>query len=138
MSTTARLAGRLHLVMVPSADQQRSVAFYEALGFEKRVDFPFGEGHRWLELYPPDGTAGIALTAAAPGATGVQTGLILTTDDIDAAHAQLRAGGADVDAAVAREGAPTAIRIGADEIVGPFPPMFYVRDPDGNALMIVG
>ena len=138
MSTTAIGLGRLHLVMVPTADQARSVAFYEDLGFEKRVDFPFGDGHRWLELYPPDGSAGIAPTAAAPGGAGVQTGIILTTGDIDAAHAQLRAAGVDVDGEIAREGAPATIRIGADSIVGPSPAMFYLRDPDGNAVMVVG
>jgi catechol 2,3-dioxygenase-like lactoylglutathione lyase family enzyme len=136
--TTASLIGRVHLVMVPSADQDGSIAFYESLGFEKRVDFPFGDGHRWLELYPPDGTAGIALIPSADGATPVQTGLILTTADIDATHAELRARGVDADPAIARPGAPAQIRIGAAELVGPQPPMFYVRDPDGNALMIVG
>jgi hypothetical protein len=43
----------------------------------------------------------------------------------------------DVDAAVARPGAPATIRMGAVELVGPEPPMFYVRDPDGNTLMII-
>ena len=66
----------------------------------------------------------------------MQTGLIVTTDDIDATHAELQAGGIDVDAAVAREGAPRSITLGAAEVVGPTPPMFYLRDPDGNALLL--
>jgi catechol 2,3-dioxygenase-like lactoylglutathione lyase family enzyme len=137
VSTTASRISQINLVMIPSTDQDRSIEFYEVLGFEKRSDFAFGEGYRWVELYPPSGTAGIALAPGAGEATGVQTGIILTTDDIDATHAQLQSTGIDVDAAVAREGAPVEIRVGAAELVGPVPPMFYVRDPDGNALLIV-
>jgi catechol 2,3-dioxygenase-like lactoylglutathione lyase family enzyme len=139
MSTTAIRIDKLHLVMIPSADPDRSIAFYERLGFEKRVDGPFGDGERWVELYPPAGETGLAFAPAAGGAgTGVQTGIILATDDIDATHAQLQEAGLDVDDAVARVGAPTEIRLGTAAIVGPTPPMFFVRDPDGNALLIVG
>jgi catechol 2,3-dioxygenase-like lactoylglutathione lyase family enzyme len=61
----------------------------------------------------------------------------LNTDDIDATHAELRALGVDVDESVARVGVPAKIRIGAVEMAGPVPPMFYFRDPDGNSLLIV-
>jgi catechol 2,3-dioxygenase-like lactoylglutathione lyase family enzyme len=135
--TTTRI-GQIQLIMIPSTDQDRSVAFYEALGFEKRADFPWRDSYRWIELYPKTGTAGLALVPPQAGdPTGVQTGIILHADDIDAAHAELRAGGVDVDAGVAREGAPTSIRLGAIEMVGPVPPMFWFRDPDGNRLLIV-
>ena len=69
--------------------------------------------------------------------TSVQTGIILNTDDVDAAHAQLQSSGVDVDAQVARTGAAVRIRIGAVELAGPTPPMFYFRDPDGNTLLMV-
>ena len=110
---------RIQLVAIPSTDQDRSVAFYEMLGFEKRNDGPWGDGHRWVELYPPNAPTGIALVP--PGPT----------------HAELRALGVDVDESVARVGAPTRIRIGAVEMAGPVPPMFYFRDPDRNSLLIV-
>jgi catechol 2,3-dioxygenase-like lactoylglutathione lyase family enzyme len=129
---------RLQLVVVPSADQDRSVAFYESLGFEARNEGPFGDGFRWVEVYPPGGTAGIALVPPRPGeAAGVQTGIILNTQDIDAAHAELRAAGVDVDPEIARVGSPVEIRIGAAELSGPVPSMFYLRDPDGNSLLVV-
>jgi len=131
------MISQIQLVMVPSTDQDRSIEFYEALGFETRVDAPFGEGHRWVEIYPPGASTGIALVPAAPGETGVQTGIIAWTDDVDATHAELRSRGVDADAEVARPGAPAKIRMGAVELVGPEPPMFYLRDPDGNALMII-
>jgi catechol 2,3-dioxygenase-like lactoylglutathione lyase family enzyme len=129
---------RLQLVLVPSNDQDRSIEFYEALGFERRNDIPWGDGYRWVEAYPTGGTAGIALVPPQHAdSTGVQTGIILNTDDIDAAHAEMQAGGVDVDPEVARVGAPAAIRIGAVELVGPVPPMFWFRDPDGNSLLMV-
>ena len=126
MSTTKSRIGTISLVAVPATDQDRSIEFYEALGFEKRTDIPFGDEYRWVEVYPPSGTTGIALAPPRPGVdrTGVETGIILTTDDIDATHAQLQAGDVDVDAEVSRMGDPV-------------PPMFWFRDPDGNSLMIV-
>jgi catechol 2,3-dioxygenase-like lactoylglutathione lyase family enzyme len=143
MTMTANRISQIQLVMIPSTDQTRSVAFYEALGFEVRNDIPWGDGHRWVELYPPAGTAGIALVppepdeAAEPGSMGVDTGIILNTDDIETTHGVLRSGGVDVDAQVARPGAPEEIRIGAVRIAGPTPPMFWFRDPDRNRLLVV-
>jgi catechol 2,3-dioxygenase-like lactoylglutathione lyase family enzyme len=135
MTSPATLISQIGLVMVPSTDQDRSIAFYESLGFEKRADGPFGDGGRWVEVYPPAGTAGIALVPAEAG--GVQTGVIMATEDIDATHAELRSRGVDVDPAVARVGAPESIRLGAVDVVRPTPSMFYVRHPDGNSLLIV-
>jgi len=138
MSLTTDRISQIQLVLVPSADQDRSVAFYEALGFKKRNDIPWGDGYRWVEVYPPSGTTGIALVPPRPeDPIGVQTGIILNTSDIDATHAHLQASGVDVDSEVARRGAPAEIRIGAVELVGPVPPMFWFRDPDGNKLLLV-
>ncbi|HEY5318604.1 MAG TPA: VOC family protein [Solirubrobacteraceae bacterium] len=125
MSTTASRIGTINLVMVPATDQDKSIEFYEALGFEKRTDTPFGDKYRWVEVYPPVGTTGIALAPPRPGdATGVETGIGLTTDDIEATHAHMASLGVDVDAEIMRMGEPV-------------PPMFWFRDPDGNTLLIV-
>ena len=125
MTTTTSRIGEINVVMIPSTDQDRAVEFYEGLGFEKRADVPFGDKYRWVEVYPPGGTTGIALAPPRPGdPTGVQTGISLTTDDVDATHAELKASGVDVDAEVSRMGEPV-------------PPMFWFRDPDGNTLLIV-
>ncbi|WCB93769.1 hypothetical protein DSM104299_02485 [Baekduia alba] len=130
--------GRIHLVLVPSTDHDRSIAFYAALGFEQRADFLFGDGARWVELFPPDGVCGIALSGVAEAsAVGVDTGLIVTAGDLGALHASLRAAGADVDAVVARPGGDVAIRVGSADVVGPTPAMFGLRDPDGNALLVI-
>jgi catechol 2,3-dioxygenase-like lactoylglutathione lyase family enzyme len=136
--TTDTRINHLQLVIVPSSDQERSIEFYEGLGFERRNDIPWGDGYRWVELYPPGDASGIALVPPRPdGATPAQTGIILNTDDIDATHARLRHLGVDVDPEVARVGAPAAIRIGAVEMAGPVPPMFWFRDPDGNSFLVV-
>jgi len=118
----------ISLICIPCPDQERAVEFYVGkLGFEKRTDTPFGGGYRWIEVYPPNGTSGIALAPPPPGAdakVGIETGITITTDDIDATHARLQDAGVDVDAEVARYGDPV-------------PPMFWLRDHDANTLMVV-
>ena len=118
----------LSLVCIPCPDQERAVDFYVGkLGFEKRTDTPFGGGYRWIEVYPANGTAGIALAPPPPdkaATTGIETGITITTDDVDATHARLKEAGVDVDAEVSRYGDPV-------------PPMFWLRDHDANTLMVV-
>jgi catechol 2,3-dioxygenase-like lactoylglutathione lyase family enzyme len=127
MSTTTTRIRQISLICVPSPDQDRAIEFYESIGFEKRTDIPFGGNYRWVEVYPPEGTTGIALAPPPPHKPEVQpveTGITLTTDDIDATHAEMKAKGVDVDAEVARMGDPV-------------PPMFWFRDPTGHVLMVV-
>ncbi len=126
MSTTATGIRQISLVCVPTPDQDPAIEFYESMGFEKRTDIPFGGKYRWVEVYPPEGTTGIALAPPPPGqeVTPTQTGITLTTSDIDATHAELRSLGVDVDAEVSRMGDPV-------------PPMFWLRDPSGHSLMVV-
>jgi catechol 2,3-dioxygenase-like lactoylglutathione lyase family enzyme len=110
-------------VIVPVADQDRATAFYvDTLGFEIRLDVPFGEG-RWIEVAPPGAATTIALV---PPAEGEPAGTIvsLTTRDADADHSALRERGVEADEAVMRLG---------DAV----PPMFTFRDPDGNRFRMV-
>jgi catechol 2,3-dioxygenase-like lactoylglutathione lyase family enzyme len=126
-TTTKSGISGISLVCVPSPEQDSAVEFYERLGFEKRVDTPFGGGYRWIEVYPPSGPTGIALAPPPPEqatAGGVQTGIVLPTEDIDASHEHLKSLGVDVDPEVSRMGDPV-------------PPMFWFRDPNGNSLMMV-
>jgi catechol 2,3-dioxygenase-like lactoylglutathione lyase family enzyme len=127
MTITASRIAAISLVCVPTPDQNKAVEFYESLGFEKRTDIPFAGGYRWVEVYPPEGSTGIALAPPPPQGGEVapmHTGITLTTDDIDATHAELKAMGVDVDAEVSRMGDPV-------------PPLFWFRDPTGHTLMIV-
>jgi catechol 2,3-dioxygenase-like lactoylglutathione lyase family enzyme len=114
--------------MIPVADADRAIEFYtDTLGLEKRVDAPFGDGERWIEVAPADAETTIALAPPGPGGSvgDKQTGITLYTDDIDAYHAHLRTAGASVDPEISRYG-------------GPVPPMFWFRDPEGNVLLVVG
>ena len=127
MSTTRTAVNKISTVVIPVGDQERAIEFYvEKLGFEKRVDIPFGNGYRWVEVYPPEGGTGIALAPPPDGSEIVpaETGITLTTADIDATHAEFKARGVDVDAEVSRMGDPV-------------PPMFWFRDPTGHKLMVV-
>ena len=127
MTTTATRIGAINLVCVPTPDQDRAIEFYESLGFQKRTDIPMGESYRWVEVYPPEGSTGIALAPPPPQSgevTPADTGITLTTDDIDTTHAEFKARGVDVDAEVSRMGDPV-------------PPMFWFRDTTGHTLMVV-
>ncbi len=126
------LASKLNLsqvgrVCVTVSDTDRAIAFYvDILGFEKVVDIPMGPEMRWVEVALPGTVTTIALAPPPQGeaAGGSQTGICLDTTDVDADHAALKAAKIDVDDDVTRWGDPV-------------PPMFWLRDPDGNSLIIV-
>jgi catechol 2,3-dioxygenase-like lactoylglutathione lyase family enzyme len=114
-------------VIIPVADQDKALDFYcGKLGLELRVEVPFGNGMRWIEVGMPGESTTIALAPPPEGTpTGNrETGISLQTDDIDGYHAHLREAGVDTDAEVQRMG-------------GPVPPMFWLRDFEGNTLMVV-
>jgi len=116
----------VHTVTVPVSDQDRALAFYIGkLGFETRLDVSYGQGQRWIEVAPAGSATTIALPP--PGGSvspGVDTGIRLTTLDAEADHGRLRERGVDVDAEVLRFGEGV-------------PPMFSMRDADGNTLYVV-
>src|SRR3954451_17021855 len=93
---------KVSLTMVPVADQDTAVAFYtEKLGFEKRVDIPYGEGERWIEVAPSGSEATVALSPMREGQSewtlGRMTGIALHSSDIDADHAPFTGAGVDAD-----------------------------------------
>jgi predicted enzyme related to lactoylglutathione lyase len=123
---------QLHLteigrVALPAVDQDKALEFYvDTLGFEKRMDETFAGGQmRWIEVVPPGSSTAIALAPPMPdGPTKVNSGIIISTDDIEADHKALKDAGIDVDGEIMRNEPPV-------------PPMFELRDPNGNSLMIV-
>ena len=110
-------------VLVTVADQDAALAFWHELGFETRIDGPFGDGGRWVEIAPPGAQTSIALVPPAEGSTA-GTEVSFATSDAEADHAALLRRGVDVD--------PDVIRMG-DYV----PPMFTFRDPDGNPFRVV-
>jgi catechol 2,3-dioxygenase-like lactoylglutathione lyase family enzyme len=129
VSTTKTRVEKVATVIVPVADQDGMIDFYvEKLGFEKRVDIPMGQGYRWVEVGPADAVTTIALAPPPPHkpeSGNRETGISLYTADIEGYHAELKAAGVDVDAEISRMGDPV-------------PPMFWMRDPEGNVLLVVG
>jgi catechol 2,3-dioxygenase-like lactoylglutathione lyase family enzyme len=113
-------------VMVPVADQDAAIAFYtSALGFTLVADVPFGDGERWVEVAPSGGGSAIALVPPRGDyQPGRMTGIALVSADPRADRAELQANGVDVDAEM----------MGGD---GTVPALFFLRDGDGNQLMIV-
>ena len=119
--------GKVGRVAVPVSDQDRAIEFYtEKLGFTLDADITVSNNYRWVEVSPPGGGTSLAIVPPPDHASdriGIDTNVILTTDDIDEAQAELTARGVDVDD-VARMGDPV-------------PPMLFFRDQDGNTLLIV-
>ena len=125
----ASKVNKVATVIIPVSDQDKALDFYVGkLGFENRVDMPFGPGseYRWIEVGLPDQDTTIALAPPREGepTVGRETGISLQTDDIDGYHARLRDAGVECDEHVQRMGDPV-------------PPMFWFRDPEGNTLMVV-
>jgi catechol 2,3-dioxygenase-like lactoylglutathione lyase family enzyme len=127
VSKTSTRIAKVGTVVVPVADVDRAIAFYvDELGLEKRVDVPFGGAYRWVEVAPEGAHTTVALCPPPEGREcgNRETGIALHTNDIEAVHADLKARGVDVDAEISRMGDPV-------------PPMFWLRDPEGNSLFIV-
>jgi catechol 2,3-dioxygenase-like lactoylglutathione lyase family enzyme len=94
-------------VGVPVTDQDRALEFY------------VGQlGFEKRRDAPPGSATTIALVPA-----GVPAGIRLFTGDAGSDHAELRARGVDADPEVLR--------------MAEAPPMFALRDPDGNTLILV-
>src|SRR5690349_2326380 len=125
MSETRMRIRQVATVGVPVSDQDAALEFYVGkLGFEVRRDMEFGGGMRWLEVAPQGAPTTIALLPPGGSAPGIDSGIRLTTSDAQADHADLLARGVEVDPEVQRLG-------------GGVPPMFSLRDPDGNTLYVV-
>lgn len=122
--TTARITG-IVTVGIPVTDQDRALDFYVGtLGFEKQLDVPLNDSARWIVLAAP-GPAGTTVASEHESehrSAGVETGIRLATPDADAANADLKASGVDVDEVLRWPGVPA---------------MFAFRDQDGNGMEIV-
>jgi lactoylglutathione lyase len=116
---------RVAYVLVPIEDPDAAIAFYtDELGFELAADNPYGEGRRWIEVALPGCETTVALVPShGDYPAGSHTGVALATADARALHARLKNSGVEVD----------------DELLGggETPAFFWLRDRDGNTLMVV-
>ena len=96
-ASTTKAISHISVVTVNVKDQDEALRYYtECLGFEKRVDEHMGEGMRWVTVAPAGAATEIVLSSGfgdggAP--LGKNTGLVLETDDIDAAYRELSSRG---------------------------------------------
>jgi lactoylglutathione lyase len=108
-------------VAVPVTDQDRATRFYvDVLGFEVWLDVATEQGGRFILVAPSNGSVALALVARAT--TGIDTGVTFSSGDARADHTTLAARGADVDELLRWPGVP---------------PMFIVRDSEGNQLKVM-
>ena len=110
---------KLELLIIPVTDVDRAKDFYvDKVGFNADHDHTVSEEVRFVQLTPPGSACSIAfgtgLTTAAPGSV---QGLQVVVDDIEAARADLVAGGVD---------ASEIDRLDWGAFV-------YFKDPDGNS-----
>lgn len=114
---------RVGTVVMPVNDQGRALEFYVGtLGFEIRMDAPFGGGGRWIEVAPPGAATTIALVQRSGDQDTIEVSL--ATQDAQQDHADMLARGVDADAELIRMG---------DYV----PPMFTFRDPDAHRFRVV-
>ncbi len=128
MTSTKTRIEKIANVVIPVDDVDQAIDFYTSkLSFEKRLDVPFGGQYRWVEVGLGETETTIALAPPPPGKTAGkrETGITLHTGDIKGLHAELKDAGVDVDAEISEMGDPV-------------PPMFWLRDPEGNVLLVVG
>jgi membrane protein len=128
-----------------AANALGAAAADDGLTSERRIPIPprrgrYGEGSRWIEVAPPGSAIAIALVPPSEGqsAGSDEAHCALTTEDIEADHATLRARGVDVDAEIARTGTPRSGLVSIEATVAdPVPAQFFFRDTDGNRFLIV-
>src|ERR1700761_4127559 len=141
----AKVSLKLEAIVIPVADVDRAKQFYTKLGWRFDADFAFENGFRIVQFTPPGSGCsvqfGAKATTAAPGSA---QGLYLVFTDIDAAPAELAAGGVEISS-VFHPGAPGAQfqPLGASSrYPGPaedhasYRSFATFRDPDGNEWLL--
>jgi predicted enzyme related to lactoylglutathione lyase len=109
---------KLELVIIPVSDVDRAKAFYtDKAGFNADHDHTVSEEIRFVQLTPPGSACSIAIgKGLVEGEPGSVKGLQMVVPDIEAAHSELVARGADVS--------------GINDLAwGRF---VFFADPDGN------
>nr|WP_042187040.1 VOC family protein [Kibdelosporangium sp. MJ126-NF4]CEL17764.1 Lactoylglutathione lyase [Kibdelosporangium sp. MJ126-NF4]CTQ91012.1 Lactoylglutathione lyase (EC 4.4.1.5) [Kibdelosporangium sp. MJ126-NF4] len=102
---------------VPCADIEAGKRFYGLLGFEEVMNLG------WVVVMASPTTPGAQVILIAADPSGMHPVMSIEVDDVDAAHAAMRADGADIVYEIRDE--PWGVR------------RFFVRDPDGQIVNVV-
>src|SRR5262245_42858791 len=148
IATETQRAGKVDMkfeaVVIPVADVDRAMTFYQSLGWRLDADFPFDNGFRVVQFTPPGSGCSVQfgknITPAAPGSA---QGLYLIVSDIEAARDELVARGVGVSE-VFHAGTPGAQfqPNASGRVSGPAPDHGSYRsfatftDPDGNGWLL--
>jgi catechol 2,3-dioxygenase-like lactoylglutathione lyase family enzyme len=88
---------KLEVVILPVTDVDRAKQFYKGLGWREDADIVGGPDFRIVQLTPPGSSCSISFgTGVTSMVPGSQQGMLLVTDDIEAARAELVELGAPV------------------------------------------
>jgi catechol 2,3-dioxygenase-like lactoylglutathione lyase family enzyme len=134
---------KLEVVVVPVSDVDRSKEYYKSLGWRLDADIATDETFRVVQLTPPGSPAsiifGTQVTTQEPGSA---QGLHLIVDDVEAAHDELVALGAEVSGVFHDVGgvfhhAGTVGRAsGPDPDRSSYGSFLSFSDPDGNGWVL--
>jgi catechol 2,3-dioxygenase-like lactoylglutathione lyase family enzyme len=134
---------RLEVVVVPVSDVDKAKDFYQALGWRLDADFAADADFRVVQLTPPGSACsvifGAGVTSAAPGSA---QGLHLVVTDIEAARAELAAGGAEVSEVFHDAGGVFHHAGTQGRVAGPasdhksYGSFASFADPDGNGWLL--
>src|SRR5947209_412126 len=122
---------KLEVVVLPVSDVDRAKRFYsEQVGFTVDVDQRMGETFRVVQLTPPGSACSVTFGTGLGGdmAAGAIKGLQLVVSDIEAARAQLVAGGVEVSPVQHFEDGVQKEGPGGD-----WNSFVFFSDPDGNS-----
>jgi catechol 2,3-dioxygenase-like lactoylglutathione lyase family enzyme len=132
-----REAMKLELVIVPTADVERSKQFYEAvLGFTTSTDHHPNDDLRIVQLDPPGSACSITVARGIPQmAPGTLHGLHLVVSDIVAARNELVGRGLDISEPYhfAMDGSRSD---GVDPNRTDYATFAEFEDPDGNTWLV--
>jgi catechol 2,3-dioxygenase-like lactoylglutathione lyase family enzyme len=134
---------KLEVVMLPVSDVDRAKQFYKGLGWREDADFAAGEDFRIVQLTPPGSACSISFgIGVTPMTPGTQQGLLLVTDDIEAARAELVERGAPVSevfhgpAGRFHPEEPSVRQPGRDPEGQSYQSHAVFSDPDGNGWVL--
>lgn len=119
------MINKLGKVTLYVESQETAKAFWcEKMGYVVTFEQPMGPGMTWLEVAPSmeSETTFVLYSKSAPLPGGVANhpSVILSTTDIDAAHAKMKDAGVEVE----------------DLMKMPYGSMFGFKDQDGNKFML--
>lgn len=129
----------LEVVVMPVADVDRALRFYQGLGWRLDADYEAGPEFRIVQLTPPGSGCSIQFgRGVTPAAAGSAQGMYLVVQDLDQTRARLISQGVEVSEIFHR-----VYDTGAQEQVdGPDPKgLSYgsyatFSDPDGNGWLL--